>query len=70
MTEPSPALRGALVADHVELYMRNAWFHQGVDALARFLPLLVEGLALQAEEQNKRLQASVAAMERAGREHL
>ncbi len=57
----SNALRRALVGEHREKYHTMVWFRQAVDSLAAFLPVLVDGLALQAEAQVRDLQAAMRA---------
>jgi hypothetical protein len=44
-------LREGLVGlRHRELYLHNAEFHAQIDALNQMLPLMIDGLALQAEK--------------------
>lgn len=51
-------IRLALVGDeHLDLYRNNAWFKSAVDTLADMLPLMVNGFAAEAVEQNGKREA-------------
>lgn len=55
----------ALIGErHHEAYLRSAWFHATIDLLARFLPVLVDGLAAQAQEKAAEEQAQTERMQR------
>jgi hypothetical protein len=53
-----------LVEEHVMAYRTSPWFRTAVDTLAHFLPMLVDGLAARAEEQDRDLRADVEALQR------
>jgi hypothetical protein len=58
-------LIGDLVEErHVTAYRTSPWFRTAVDTLAQFLPMLIDGLAARAEEQDRDLKADAEALQR------
>jgi hypothetical protein len=52
-----------LVGDYRDLYLRSASFRHQIDILAGMLPLMVDGLAAQAERTDRQIQQAVEAAE-------
>jgi hypothetical protein len=52
-------ITGLVGSDYAYLYQTNAWFRQGIDVMARMLPLFVDGLALDAKTKNDAQRATV-----------
>jgi len=59
---PDAMLRRALAAPHMELYHTSPSFKTGVDALARMLPLWIDGLAAHAREMDFRHNAAMESL--------
>lgn len=57
-------LVAALSTLYWDKYVNNAWFKTSVDQLALFLEVLVDGLALRAEQEDETFRERLAAMER------
>lgn len=54
----------ALAEPHRELFMRNAFFRQGMELLATMLPAMVDGLATAAAESQARAEELKRQLER------
>ena len=57
-------LIAALVGDRTDLYHRSATFYHGINTLAQMLPMMVDGLALNAEHSDAEREAAMAALMR------
>lgn len=66
LVDPANPLLHALVKDHILLYETSVSFHHAIDALVGMLPLMVNGLAAEAEVT----QAEIAADTEAARRRL
>lgn len=56
MTDSSYLRMGLVSPEHRHLYQENAIFRSAVDALAQMLPFMVNGLAEQAQKEEKSLE--------------
>lgn len=64
-TKQRERLIEALAEPHRELFMRNAFFRQGIELLVTMLPAMVSGLAKEAAESQTRAEDLKRQLERA-----